>query len=513
MLRERIQELERLHEEVREAWQSLISREEQFRKITESAPDAIISLDDAGRITSWNRAATKMFGYQEEAVVGRELAALVVAAGSRDPYSSALDDLRVAGRNRVADARVELQVVRGDGAVFPAETLLSGVNLNGQWQTTVLFRDVTEQRKSAADIRQLTAIIRDATDAITVQDFSGRILGWNRSAERMYGWSEAEAQGMKSWDLVPEARREETSALFATLMHGGNRALLETQRITQGGDVVDVLVTATALNDESGKPVAVATTERDISERAVAEQELREHFAEIAHIARMTTTGEFVTELANELSQPVAAIMANVRASARMLEAGKLTFDQLSEIIEEISGESSRTGDIIRRLQDFVRNIYRQRQAVNLNHVVRSVYHLVDLEARPRGCEVQLRLAQDIPDVLADEIQIQQLLLNLARNALQAMDGATSERRELQLTTALAPTGEVELSVSDTGEGISAEIAHRVFEPLFSTKPKCIGLGLSISRSIAEAHGGSLEMESEFGRGSVFRLRLPVNGG
>ena len=382
----------------------------------------------------------------------------------------------------------------------------------GHREEAPITEEDREQRQCEVDFRQLATIVGQTDDAVIVQNTAGRIVAWNEGAQRMLGWTEQEALAMQGTVLVPKGKRNEARALLQTLTHGGGRTILDTQRIAKNGRIVDVNVIAWPLVNEAGQPIGVATAERDISEHRLAEKEFREYFAELVSSARLNTAGDVATELAEELSQPVAAIVAHAQASIRLLEAGKLDAEEFKEIMEDISGEGARAGKVVRRLKGCARRMRRPRQTVDVNKLIREMHRLIDMEARRCQCKVRLHLSDHLPQVLADEIQVRQIVMNLARNGIEATEESPSNKRELVIES--KPSGNaVEVAVRDSGSGIRQELTEQVFRPFFTTKSHNIGLGLSVCRSIIDAHGGTLEMESEPGHGSTFRFTLPAQNG
>jgi signal transduction histidine kinase len=263
---------------------------------------------------------------------------------------------------------------------------------------------------------------------------------------------------------------------------------------------------------ESGRPRWADTVIAmiDMTDRNRAEELARRRGAEVAHMSRLSVMGEMATELAHELNQPLAAIANYARGCLHRLESGEYGARTLLEAIRKIVAEAERTDEVIRRIRDFARRHETCRSATDLNATVRQAIQFVEYEMRSRNISVQLDGAASIPSIEIDGIQIQQVLLNLLRNAIDAMANTEGRPRCLRVTTAMDGEDTVRVSVSDTGEGFTAEQAERLFEPFHTTKPEGTGLGLSISRSIIQAHGGRLWAELNDGPGATFHFTLPV---
>jgi len=250
---------------------------------------------------------------------------------------------------------------------------------------------------------------------------------------------------------------------------------------------------------------------RDISERKQAEEEARQHQLELAHVGRLSTMGEMASGIAHELNQPLTAIAANSHACIRMLESGTAQREQCADIMERIAAQAERAGEIIRQIRGFVRKEQPERRPTDINSLIREVSVLFEPEARRAGVAVHMDLKQPLPKVLVQPIQIEQVILNLVRNAIEAMLDVRQGERVLTVTTQPTATGgALEVSVRDTGPGLDQELVRKIFNPFVTTKPQGVGLGLSISLGIIEAHDGHLQVDSVPGRGAVFRFTLPA---
>jgi C4-dicarboxylate-specific signal transduction histidine kinase len=254
--------------------------------------------------------------------------------------------------------------------------------------------------------------------------------------------------------------------------------------------------------------------QRELRRAEAAEEELRarQHQAGLAHAARLSTLGGMAAGLAHEINQPLSAIVSYANGSARRIRAGDVAPADLLEIVDAIADEALRGGEILRRIREFVRNAEASRASADLNLLVREALHFAEVEARDLGIALRLQLAPHRLDVEVDAIQLEQVILNLVRNGFEAMsDGGAP--RELSIETGALDGAAVELVVRDTGSGVSQAAAGRLFEPFFTTKRDGLGLGLHISRSIVEAHGGRVWASPNPPRGAAFHVVLPVGRG
>jgi len=253
---------------------------------------------------------------------------------------------------------------------------------------------------------------------------------------------------------------------------------------------------------------AIAERLGRIIERKQAEKEVQQHQAELLHISRLSTIGEMASGLAHELNQPLCAILSCSDLCLRTIKTQNA--DKLTENLETIATQAEKAGGIIRRLKDFIQKRQPHRSTININNLIREVVGFVGSDLRHNEIKVDSKLDEQIPMVLADSIQIEQVLLNLIRNAIEAMDSVSSQHRRLIIQTLVHANNAIEVAVCDTGVGLPSEFIDQIFNSFFTTKPDGLGIGLSISYSIIEAHEGQLWVTANSDCGSTFRFTLPV---
>ena len=250
---------------------------------------------------------------------------------------------------------------------------------------------------------------------------------------------------------------------------------------------------------------------RDVTDRHRAEDQARAHLQQLAHVSRVASMGEMASAIAHEINQPLAAIANFASASVRLLRSGAASNDQALSAMERVASEAERAGEIVRRMRSFVRSEEGELAAITPHELVDHVLRLSSADARQRGVAVVADVPLSLPEVLADPIQIEQVLLNLVRNAIEAIDGGMTRERTVRLQAVVRDDADVvEFIVSDTGPGLQADQLERVFDAFYTTKRDGMGIGLALSRSIAEAHGGKLWATSPRGEGARFHLRLPT---
>ncbi len=249
---------------------------------------------------------------------------------------------------------------------------------------------------------------------------------------------------------------------------------------------------------------------REIEQRRQAEDRERQRLLEIAHVSRLSTMGELATEIAHEINQPLTAIAAYSDACAGLLRSPDWRREELIATLESISAQARRAGEVIRRVRSYVRKEESRRAPADINEIVREVVQLAQTEARWRNVAIRLELAPALPPLTADRILIEQVILNLVRNAIEAMEAMEANSRTVTIETAPGADAAVEVAVRDTGPGLPPEIAGQIFAPFFTTKPLGMGMGLCISQSIVQSHGGRLWAAPNHPCGAIFRFWLPV---
>lgn len=257
----------------------------------------------------------------------------------------------------------------------------------------------------------------------------------------------------------------------------------------------------------SGEVVAVYT---DVTDRKRAEEEIRLHREELAHVGRVATLGELAASLAHEINQPLTAILSNAQAAQRFLNNDKPDLEETRDILADIISDDKRAGDVIHRLRSLFRKGKVEIKSLDINNVIQEVISMVKSEAIIRNVSVEIKLKSKIPPVFGDRIHLQQLLINFILNASEAMANIGVSTRKVIISTAQKDEQEVVVSIRDYGSGIGEENLKQIFEPFYSTKPKGMGMGLSINRSIIEAHGGRLWAENNPDGGATFHFTIPI---
>jgi two-component system, LuxR family, sensor kinase FixL len=478
--------------------------------IVTSSDDAIVGKTLDGITTAWNKGAEAIFGYTEAEAIGRPIA-MLLPPGQEDEMVRILE--RIGSGERVEP--FETRRVRKDGVIIDVSLTISPVwdgagRLIG---ASKVARDITAGKRAQADLAareaHLRSVLDTIPDAMIVIDNKGIMQSFSTTAERLFGYTVDEAVGQNVRLLMPPPYREQHDSYLARYFATGERRVIGRGRVVVG-----------RRRDGSTFPMELAVGEmvsggnrsftgfiRDLTERQKTQQRLQELQAELIHMSRFTAMGEMASTLAHELNQPLTAVASYLNGCRRLLDGSESVQNlMLRDAIDRAADQALRAGQIIRRLRQFVARGESERQVENVAKLIEEACALALVGAKEAGVRVAFDFDPGIRFVLADKIQVQQVLLNLMRNAIEAMQ--ETEQRDLTISVAEHPDDLVEIRVADTGPGIAPEVTLQLFQPFVTTKPQGMGVGLSISRTIIEAHGGRLWAETNPTGGATFRLTL-----
>jgi two-component system sensor kinase FixL len=472
---------------------------------------AIFMLDPEGRVLIWNAGGQRLMGWSEAEAVGQHVSTFYP------------QDARQAGKPQADLARVQVEgkieedawFLRKDGSEFLAHVSLTAL----YDQTGVLrgfgkvLRDVTDQRASEraldASAEHLRSILSTVPDAMVVIDERGKILSFSAAAERLFGFQEVEVVGENVRCLMPSPDRERHDGYIERYLTTGERKVIGVGRVVVGlrkdGTTFPMEL---SVGEATGHGPRVFTGfVRDLTDRQRTQARLEELQAELIHIARVSGMGTMASTLAHELNQPITAVANYVEAVRDLLaRPDPDELPMIREALGDAAGEAMRAGNIVRRLRDFVARGEVEKSVEDLPAVIHEAAALGLMGARDQGLDPIFELDADATPVLIDRVQIQQVVINLARNAVEAMSGVDQPR--LWLSTHDQGDGLVRVTIADNGPGVAPGIAGQLFTAFVSTKTEGMGLGLSICRTIVEANGGRIWQEPRPGGGSQFHFTL-----
>lgn len=480
--------------------------------LLDAAVDPIVLIDPRGHISGFNRAAERVFGYAEAEVLDRNVS-MLMPEPYRHEHDGYLARYLDTGAPRIIGIGREVVARRKDGTTFPID-LAVGEFVTGEERGFVgILRDITDRKRHEAEIRaateELRLIFENTPTAITITDIGGHVLDANRACEFLLGYNAAQLKSKRHTDLIVDEDRTATLAEFVRLRAAGDRFSREIRYRRQDGKVLYALLQAGVARDQRGNALLMICEIVDRSQVFEVTREAEELRTRLAHVGRVGTLGEMVSGIAHEVNQPLTAIANYANAARRLVLAGKVDAQELAAIHGKIAVQAERAGQVIRGLRNMTRKHESVRERLDCATLIVEASGLVEFELRARGWRLQLNLEPGLPLVSVDGVQIQQVLLNLVRNAVEAM----SERASGDTVTVSAAgidRGWLEIRVSDCGPGLSADAEERLYEPFFSTKAQGMGLGLSICKSIMSAHDGELRYRRNLSGGAEFTMRLPV---
>jgi PAS domain S-box-containing protein len=398
----------------------------------------------------------------------------------------------------------------GHGETFDADASVRCViSLCAIVVTTFLAlknQEATLQLKNQAALLELTH------DAIFVRDARGMVTYWNRAAEELYGWTAEQAVGRRASDLLQPRLPVDAARAEADLLQAG-RWEGEVSQVRRDGSQIMVASRWSLYRDQHRQPVATMETNSDISGRREAEDALHKARAELSHVTRLATLGELAASIAHEINQPLAAVVTNGDAGVRWLGREPPDIEEVRTSLQKMVTNARRASDVIARLRALARRADADRAELDINEVIDDTLRLVQWELAEHRIDLDLSFDPDLPYVLGDRVQLQQVIINLVMNALQAMNGVEGIRT-LRIATRHEPEDDgdrVVIEVTDCGVGFEPGKAGELFAAFYTTKSNGMGMGLSISRSIVEAHRGQINASTNQAGGSTFVVRLPAS--
>jgi two-component system, LuxR family, sensor kinase FixL len=482
--------------------------------IVTSSDAAIVGEALDGTVTDWNRGAEAVFGYTAAEVIGKSLS-LLLSEGQQDEALHIMERIKAGERIE----RHETQRRRKDNTVIDVSLTVSPVwdSAGRLFGASTVARDITaaKQAQTALEEREahLRSVLDTVPDAMIVIDNQAMMRSFSATAERLFGYTEAEVVGKNVSMLMPSPYREQHDGYLARYFATGERRVIGRGRVVVGlrrdGSTFPMELSVGEMR--SGGRRSFTGFVRDLTERQETQRRLQDLQSELIHMSRFTAMGEMASTLAHELNQPLTAVASYLNGCRRVLESkNDLESVMVRDAIERAAEQALRAGQIIRRLRQFVSRGESERLPENLAKLIEEASALALVGIKETGVRVNFAFDPRVSFVLVDKIQIQQVVLNLLRNAIEAMQ--EMPRRELTISTTEIDDEMVEIGVADSGPGIAEEIADQLFQPFITTKAHGMGVGLSISRTIIEAHGGRLWVEPNPGGGTIFRLTVKALG-
>ena len=356
-----------------------------------------------------------------------------------------------------------------------------------------------------SDRELLASIVESSQDAIIGKTLAGVVTSWNKAAEEIFGYPAQEILGQPIVILFPSELAAEEPMILQQVRRGERVEHYETVRLHKDGRRLDVSLTVSPIRDAGGRVIGASKIVRDITEQKALRTRLAEVQGQLLHVSRLNDMGQLASAFAHELNQPLSAISAYIGGTRRLIEAGDTV--RAIEGCDRAVAQVARAGEVIRRLREFVGKGDGQRQAEDLGQAIEEAISLLLIDAQREGLETAVRVAEDARTAFIDKVQFQQVLVNLFRNAAEAMAGASVKRLRI---TARRRGAMIEVEVADSGQGLSEAVLARLFQPFTTTKKTGMGVGLSLCRSIVESQGGEISAENAASGGAVFKFTVPA---
>ena len=482
--------------------------------ILDSALDCIVTIDQGGCITEFNLAAERTFGHRRHEVLGKRMAEVIVPLSLRTQHSEGFARYLATGKASLLGKRVEMTAMRADGSEFPIELAITRAPLDGPPFFTGFIRDLTEAKLGAEELRQtllnqhqLTETIPEmlwsATPQGTIDYCNARVLDYT-------GFSPEEIMGHGWKDLLHPEDVDQALREWNSCVNTGAPYRVEVRTFhAEDRTYRWCVTTALPLRDQRGEIVRWHGTIVDMHDWKHAQEELLTTQAELAHVMRVMTVGQLTASIAHEVSQPLAGIITNASTCLRMLAVDPPNIDGARETARRTIRDGNRASDVITKLRSLFDKKDVVTESVDINDAAREVIALSLADIQRNEVILRTELAADLPRVMGDRVQLQQVIMNLLLNASDAMSTVVDRPRRMAVKTDREEDGGVRLTVQDTGIGIEPRNFDQLFNPFYTTKSTGMGIGLSISRSIIEGHHGRLSAAANNGPGASFSFSIP----
>jgi PAS domain S-box-containing protein len=364
-------------------------------------------------------------------------------------------------------------------------------------------------QKTESTLRSQSSLLDLTHDSIFSRDMDGKILCWNRGAEELYGYTRAQALGADAHTLLQTTFITPVEQIMAQLLREGR---WEGAHVKRKADGTPVVVTSRWLlnRDTRGEPVLILETNNDITERKRMEEALQQAQCDLARMNRVLVIGEMTASIAHEVKQPITAVLLNAYVGLRWLDTQPPALEEVRQALTRISTDGSRAGEVLNRIRELVKKVPPRIERWDLHAAISEVVGLTRPELLRNSVVLRNDLSHDASLVVGDRVQLQQVLINLIVNGIEAMTGVHDRPRELTIRTVRADQASAMIEVRDTGTGVDPRHLDRLFHSFYTTKAEGMGMGLSISRSIVEAHGGRLEVSPNEPHGAIFRFTVPT---
>jgi two-component system, LuxR family, sensor kinase FixL len=491
----------------------------ELQALLDATVDAVILIDAGGVMEVFNHSAERMFGYTAAEAIGQNVRMLMTGR-DRVHHDAYLGRYVKTGVAHIIGTGRDVLGRRKDGHEFPAFLSVGRIADSDPPRFVGFIQDTTVRQQALAAVQRerdrANRYLEAAQTILVAFDLAHRVTLINRTGSEVLGYDEDSLKGHDWIDtVVAAAERPSTILQLDRLAERGPRQPLhcEYSVVTRGGASRLIAWRCVVIEDPAGDATGFLCSGDDVTESRQAELEARESRERMMHVSRLATMGEMATGISHELNQPLAAIANYAQAGMRLMKQPQPDVADVTEALAQIAGQALRAGEIIRRLRELVKNKVTQRERASINEVIEELGPIARADARINDVRIVLDLTPGLPAVSVDRIQIQQVLLNLLRNSIDALGAVAAQHRSIVIRSAATDAGDVTVTVTDNGPGIDPAVLDRLFMPFVTSKADGTGLGLAISRTIAESHKGRLDYVAPPERGASFVLTLPSDPG
>jgi PAS domain S-box-containing protein len=501
---------QRVAQRTRELGQS----EERYRVVVETASDAVVSIDDKGAIVFANPATARIFGHDPTELTGQPLT-LLMPEYMRELHEGGLKRYLATGQRHINWQGTELTALRKNGEEFPIEVSFGEITTDGHRTFTGFIRDISKRKQAEHALRHSEALLTESQRVSLTGSFSWQVatdkITWSEQLYRIY---ELEIGVPVTLELVRTRVHPEDLTLYEKMVEqvrkGGNDFEWEYRLMMSDHSIKYLHAVVHATRDKDGQLEYIAAIQ-DITARRRSEEAVDKARSELARVSRLTTMGELAASIAHEVNQPLTAVTNNANACLRLFANRNLDPEVLRRVLGEIVADGTRASAIISRIRAFIKKAPAEKRELEINEVIQEVLALAGDELQKKQVVVECQLTKTRPLVRADRVQLQQVLLNLIMNSIEAMTAVTDRSRLLWMQSQLDKSGDVLVAVRDSGTGLGSD-PEGLFTPFFTTKSNGMGMGLAISRSLIESHNGRLWATPNSPHGAVFSFTLPAAG-
>lgn len=501
--------------QLRESELALARSEAYSTAIVATAAEGVITLDANGCLESFNQAAEQMFGYDASEVIGQDVS-LLMPERYQSAHSRHIERYTTTGEGSIFGKGRELPARHKDGSTFPIYLAASEILVDGDRCFAGIIRDISEQKAAEESLkateRRFRAVFDQRRQLVRILSTDGIVLEANKKSLEFAGLDHDGVIGCYLWDTPwwnhsPELQQRLRDAVSSAAK--GTAVQFEATCPRHDGSMATLDFSLRPITDSAGQVVFLVTESHDITEQKIAAEEARQHRDRIAHVSRLSTLGEMAAGIAHEINQPLTAISLFAQAGKRLVEAGD--FEKMNDVCCKLNEHSLRASDVVERMQALARQGESVKEVVDCNEVIGTAVKLAESEARIRDIQIEFEKGGNLPLVSVDQVQVQQVALNLLRNAMDAMlTTDCCQEKSVTIHTRARDGSEIEVAVTDCGAGVSEANVDKLFRPFSTTKKSGMGMGLSISQAIIRAHGGRIDFHNNDAGGVTFWFTLPA---